>query len=259
MTSSRSGSAPMGARYDTLGRHYAPIRRPDPRLAAAIWSALGDAESIVNVGAGAASYEPPDREVIAVEPSEVMIAQRPAGSAPAVKAAAESLPLGDGAVDAALAVLTMQHWEDVDRGLREMLRVARRRVVLVTMDVDVQAEMWLIRDYAPETIAAHAASFPSIGWLLDTLPGASVSPLPIARDCTDGFMVAYWGRPEAYLDPAVRAGTSAWQQLPAHVVDRTLSRLQADLRSGEWDRSYGRLRRRETLDVGLRLIRYEQA
>src|SRR2546421_153138 len=155
----------MGASYDTLGRHYAPIRRPDPRLAAAIVSAL--------------------------------------------------------------------------------------------RDVDVQAEMWLIRDYAPETIAAHAASFPSIDWLLDTLPGASVSPLPIACDCTDGFMVAYWGRPEAYLDPAIRAGTSAWQQLPANVVDRALDRLRVDLRDGEWDRRYGGLRRRETLDVGLRLIRSE--
>jgi SAM-dependent methyltransferase len=259
MTRSRSGPAPGEASYDTLGRRYAPIRRPDPHLAAAIWSALGDAESIVNVGAGTGSYEPPDRKVIAVEPSEVMIAQRPVGSAPAVRATAEALPLGDGAVDAALAVLTMQHWEDVDRGLREMLRVARQRIVLVTMDVDVQAEMWLIRDYAPETIAAHAASFPSIGWLIDTLPGASVSPLPIARNCTDGFMVAYWGRPEAYLDPAIRAGTSAWQQLPARVVDRALDRLRADLRDGEWDRRYGRLRRRDTLDVGLRLIRYEQA
>jgi SAM-dependent methyltransferase len=248
----------MGARYDTLGRGYAPIRRPDPRLAAAIWSALGDAESIVNVGAGAGSYEPPDREVVAVEPSEVMIAQRPPGAAPAVKAAAESLPLDDGTVDAALAVLTMQHWDDVARGLGEMLRVARRRVVLVTMDVDVLVELWLIRDYVPEMIDAHAARYPSIGWLLDALPGATVSSLPVPRDCTDGFMAAYWGRPEAYLDPAIRAGTSPWQRLSAHVVDRALDRLQADLRDGEWDRRYGRLRRRETLDVGLRLIRYEQ-
>jgi SAM-dependent methyltransferase len=247
----------MGASYDTLGRNYAAIRRPDPRLAAAIWSALGDAQSVVNVGAGTGSYEPPDREVIAVEPSELMIAQRPAGAAPAVKAAAESLPLGDGAVDAALAVMTMQHWDEVDRGLREMLRVARRRVVLVTMDVDVLSELWLIRDYVPESLVAHAASFPAISWLLDALPGASVLPLPIARDCTDGFMVAYWGRPEAYLDPAIRAATSPWQQLPAHVVDRALDRLQADLRDGEWDRRYGRLRRRETLDVGVRLIRSE--
>jgi SAM-dependent methyltransferase len=250
---------PRGASYDTLGLHYSRIRRPDPRLAAAIWSALGDAESIVNVGAGAGSYEPSDRAVIAVEPSDVMIAQRPPGAAPAVKAAAESLPLRDGAVDAAMAVLTMQHWDDVDRGLREMVRVARRRIVLVTMDADVLAELWVIRDYLPDTIAAHAAGFPSIGWLLETLPGADVSPLPIARDCTDGFMAAYWGRPEAYLDPAIRAGTSGWQQVPAEVVDRALDRLQADLRGGGWDRRYGRLRRQETLDVGLRLIRSEVA
>lgn len=247
----------MGASYDTLGRDYAPVRRADPRLAAAIWSALGGAESIVNVGAGAGSYEPRDRDVIAVEPSEVMIAQRPAGSAPVVRASAESLPLGGGAVDAALAVLTLQHWEDVERGLREMLRVARRRVVLVTMDFDVVADLWVIRDYVPEAIAAHGAGFPTIGWLLDLLPGADVSPLPVPRDCTDGFMVAYWGRPEAYLDPAIRAGTSVWQQLPPCAVDRALARLEADLRSEEWDRRYGRLRSLDALDVGLRLIRYE--
>lgn len=247
----------MEARYDTLGSHYAPIRRPDPRIAAAIWSALGDAESVVNVGAGAGSYEPTDRDVIAIEPSEVMIAQRPAGAAPAIKAAAEALPLADGDVDAALAVLTMQHWDDVEAGLSEMLRVASRRLVLVTIDVDTLAELWTIRDYAPEMLAAHAAGYPSITWLLDTLPGASVTPLPIARDCTDGFMAAYWGRPEAYLDPAIRAGTSAWQQLPAQVVDRAVERLQADLDGGEWDRRHGALRCRETFDVGLRLIRAE--
>jgi SAM-dependent methyltransferase len=247
----------MDARYDTLGTGYAQIRRPDPRIAAAIRTALGDAESVVNVGAGTGSYEPTDRDVIAIEPSEVMIAQRPADAAPAIKAAAEALPLGDGEMDAALAVLTLQHWDDVEAGLSEMLRVADRRVVLVTMDVDVQAEMWLIRDYVPETIAAHSAAFPSLGWLLDRLPGASVTTLPVDRDCTDGFMVAYWGRPEAYLDPAIRAGTSAWQQLPANVVNRAVEQLQADLHDGEWDRRYGELRRRETLDVGLRLVRSE--
>jgi hypothetical protein len=148
----------------------------------------------------------------------------------------------------------MQHWDDVGSGLSEMLRVASRRIVLLTMDVDVLSEMWLIRDYAPETIAAHGAGFPSIAWLLERLPGATVSSLPVARDCTDGFMAAYWGRPEAYLDPAVRAGTSAWQQLSADIVERVLERLRADLHGGEWERRYGRLRNQQALDVGLRLV-----
>jgi len=247
----------MQAQYDTLGTGYAEIRRPDPRIAAPIWAALGNAESVVNVGAGTGSYEPTDRDVIAIEPSDVMIAQRPADAAPAIKAAAEALPLADGDIDAALAVLTMQHWDDVEAGLSEMLRVAGRRVAVVTMDVEVQAQMWLIRDYVPETVAAHCAGFPSIGWLLEMLPGASVTALPVPRDCTDGFMVAYWGRPEAYLDPTIRAGTSAWQQMPVQAVDRMLERLQADLRDGEWDRRYGELRRREALDVGLRLVSAE--
>jgi SAM-dependent methyltransferase len=240
-----------------MGHGYGDVRRPDPRLAAAIWSALGDAASVVNVGAGTGSYEPDDRDVIAIEPSEVMIAQRPADAAPAVKATAEALPLEDKSVDAALAVLTLQHWDDVERGLGEMARVARRRVVLVTMDIAVLAELWLIRDYVPETLPAHAAGFPSIKWLLGALPGATASQMPVPRDCTDGFMAAFWGRPEAYLDPHIRGGTSAWHQLPPAVVTRALGELQDDLERGEWDRRYGRLRQQSSLDVGLRLIRAE--
>jgi SAM-dependent methyltransferase len=240
-----------------MGHGYSDVRRPDPRLAAAIWSALGDATSVVNVGAGTGSYEPGDRDVIPIEPSEVMIAQRPANAASAVKATAEALPLEDKSVDAALAVLTLQHWDDVERGLGEMVRVARRRVVLVTMDVAVLPELWLIRDYVPETLAAHAARFPSIKQLLAALPGATTSQLPVPRDCTDGFMVAFWGRPEAYLDPHIRSGTSPWHELPPAVVTRALGELRDDLERGEWDRRYGHLRQRSTLDVGLRLIRAE--
>jgi SAM-dependent methyltransferase len=249
--------APRQANYNAMGHGYSGVRRPDPRVAAAIWSALGDAASVVNVGAGTGSYEPADCDVIAIEPSEVMIAQRPADAAPAVKATAEALPLEDKSVDAALAVLTLQHWDDVELGLGEMARVARRRVVVVTMDIAVLAQLWLIRDYVPETLPAHAARFPSIKWLLGALPGASASQLPVPRDCTDGFMAAFWGRPEAYLDPHIRSGTSPWQQLPSAVVTRALGALQADLERGEWDRRYGHLRQRFTLDVGLRLIRAE--
>jgi hypothetical protein len=160
-------------------------------------------------------------------------------------------------VDAALAVLTLQHWDDVERGLCEVVRIARRRVVLVTMDIAVLAELWLIRDYVPETLPAHAACFPSIKRLLGALPGATVSQMPVPRDCTDGFMAAFWGRPEAYLDPHIRSGTSAWHQLPPAVVTRALGELQDDLERGEWDRRYGHLRQQSTLDVGLRLIRAE--
>jgi SAM-dependent methyltransferase len=214
---------------------------------------------VVNVGAGTGSYEPKDRDVIAVEPAEIMIAQRPADAVTALKATAESLPLEDSAVDAALAVLTLQHWDDIERGLGEMVRVARRRVVLVTMDVELLAELWLVRDYLPETLPAHAAGFPSIDWLLGALPGATATVMPVPRDCTDGFMAAFWGRPEAYLDPQIRSGTSPWHQLPPAVVTRALGQLEDDLERGEWDRRYGHLRKRPALDVGLRLIRAELA
>ena len=242
------------AAYDTIGRGYSDSRRPDPRIASAIWGALGEASSVVNVGAGSGSYEPADREVIAVEPSALMIAQRPPDAALAIQAAAEALPLADQAVDAAMAVLTMQHWEDAEQGLRELKRVVRRRVVLVTMDVEVLGRFWLIRDYLPETLADHAAGFPLISRLLAVLPGASTTVIPVPRDCCDGFMAAFWGRPEAYLDPAIRAATSPWHQAPPTTVARALDHLERDLASGEWDRRYGRLRRRRELDVGLRLV-----
>ena len=186
-------SAPMtaGAIYDTIGRGYRDVRRPEPRIASAIWTALGDASSVVNVGAGTGSYEPDDRELIAVEPSAVMIAQRPAGSAPAIQAAAEALPLPDQAVDAAMAVLTLQHWEDVEQGLSEMLRVASRRIVLVTMDVEVLGELWVIRDYLPETLTARALGFPSIPRLVALLPGAAPAVIPVPRECIDDCVAAF--------------------------------------------------------------------
>lgn len=209
------------------------------------------------MGAGTGSYEPDDRQVIAIEPSAVMIAQRSADAAPAVKASAEEIPLEDKSVDAALAVLTLQHWDDIERGLSEMVRIARRYVVLVTMDVSVLAELWLIRDYIPESLAAHGAAFPSIEWLLGALPGATATQLPVPRACTDGFMAAFWGRPEAYLDPHIRAGTSPWHQLPPAVATRALGELRDDLESGQWDRRHGYLRQQSELDVGLRVVRAE--
>src|SRR5215471_4690209 len=188
-----------------MGRGYGAIRRADPRLAEPIRQALGDARTVLNVGAGAGSYEPTDREVVAVEPSAVMIAQRPPGSATVVQATAESLPFADDSFDAAMAVLTLHHWNDLERGLGEMVRVARVRIVIVTFDPDRAGEQWIVRDYLPETPRK-----PSLGEILRVLPPAEVIPVPVHRDCTDRMFLALWARPEEYLDPNVRAATSIW-------------------------------------------------
>jgi SAM-dependent methyltransferase len=243
----------IAARYDEIGVGYGAVRRADPRLAAPIHAALGNARSVLNVGAGAGSYEPADLDVVAVEPSAVMRAQRPADAAPAVCASAESLPFPDGAFDAAMAVLTVQHWDDLARGLAELRRVARGPVVLVTMDAGVLDQLWLIHEYLPELRAAHRG-FPPIGRLLAALPGAAVAPLAVPRDCADGFLAAFWGRPESYLDPVLRSGTSPWSSVAPAVVDAALSRLRADLADGSWDARHGALRSRSALDAGLRLI-----
>ena len=243
--------------YDRMGVDYSEVRRADPRLEAAIWAALGDARSVLNIGAGAGSYEPRDREVIAVEPSPVMIAQRPADAAPAIQGVAEDIPLEDESVDATMGVFTMQHWDDVDRGLAEVLRVTRNHIVLLTLDLDVTAEMWLCRDYLPEIVEHDRETFPTIGQLESTLPNVRVEGIPVPADCADGFCIALWNRPEAHLDPNVRRSSSIWHLLPDSVVGPGLDRLRRDLESGEWDRRYGRLRETDSLDVGLRLVTAE--
>lgn len=243
--------------YDRMGIDYSKVRRADPRFEAAIWDRLGDAKNVLNVGAGAGSYEPRDREVIAVEPSPVMIAQRPPGAAPAIQGVAEALPLEDKSVDATMGVFTMQHWDDVDRGLAEVLRVTRDRIVLLTLDLDVTAEMWLCRDYLPEIVEHDRGMFPMIAHLEATLPNPRVETIPLPSDCTDGFCVALWSRPEAHLDPGVRRSSSTWHLLPDPVVEPALDRLRRDLESGEWDRRYGPLRTQTSLDVGLRLVTAE--
>jgi SAM-dependent methyltransferase len=243
--------------YDRMGVAYSEVRRADPRFEAAIWEALGDAKRVLNIGAGAGSYEPRDREVIAVEPSPVMIAQRPAGAAPAIQGVTEDIPLEDKSVDATMGVFTMQHWDDVDRGLAEVLRVTRDRVVFLTLDLDVTTEMWLCRDYLPEIVEHDRGTFPSIAHLEAVLPNLRVETLPVPHDCTDGFCVALWSRPEAHLDPNVRRSSSIWHLLPATVVEPALERLRNDLECGEWDRRHGSLRARASLDVGLRLVTAE--
>ncbi|HEY7256264.1 MAG TPA: methyltransferase domain-containing protein [Solirubrobacterales bacterium] len=240
--------------YDRMGIEYAQVRRADPRIEAAIHAALGDAGTVLNVGAGAGSYEPADREVLAVEPSPVMIAQRPPGAAPAIEAVVEDLPLADDSVDAVMGVFTMQHWSDIGRGLAEVARVGRDRAVFVTLDIDVAESMWLGADYLPEMIEADRRDFPSLEQLASALPGLVVNEIPVPSDCRDGFCIGLWSRPEAHLEPRVRRASSTWHRLDPGVVERALGRLAADLENGEWDRRHGHLRELDELDVGLRLV-----
>ncbi len=211
---------------------------------------------MVNVGAGAGSYEPRSLTVFAVEPSEVMAAQRPADLPPAIIASAEELPLDDASVDAAMAILTIHHWDDAPRGIAQMRRVSRGPLVILTVDTDIANTMWLMRDYLPVAVRERdAREFPAIASLLDWLgPAARSEVVPVPADCRDGFLLAFWSRPEAVLDPAARAATSAFaRMIPAH-VDALVARLRNDLERGAWDARNGHLRHLTELDVGLRLV-----
>lgn len=241
-------------RYDRIGTSYTRTRRADPRVAARLHEALGDARRVVNVGAGTGNYEPEDREVIAVEPSPTMYAQRRPDAAPVVRAVAEALPFPDSSFDASLAVFTVHHWPDPERGLAELRRVARRQVFL-SFDAALDDEFWLVSDYFPEIRAldtsgdAHA----SVG-IARVLDVHRIEPMPVPADCVDGFAACYWNRPEAYVDPDVQAGISCLAMLDADVLERGTAKLRADLESGEWDARHGELRALTELDVGYRLI-----
>jgi len=241
------------SRYDTIGRGYARGRRSDPRIADHLTAALGGAPSVLNVGAGAGSYEPTDRRVIAVEPSWVMLSQRPPGAAPAVQSRAEALPFRDQAFDATTAVLTLHHWSDRAAGLAECARVTRQRVVLLTWDPAVDA-FWLTQDYFPEFVEADRKAFPAMAEYARSFgPGARVEikPVPIPRDCIDGFLGAYWARPAAYLDAEVRAGISSFARPD---LEAGLERLRADLGTGAWHVRHGKLLEASDLDLGYRLV-----
>jgi SAM-dependent methyltransferase len=242
----------MAARYDSIGRTYAATRQTDPRIAARIWAALGDARTVVNVGAGTGNYEPPDRDVTAVEPSTVMIAQRPRGAAPAVQATAEDLPFADAAFDAAMAVLTLHHWTDWRAGCAELRRVARDRVVVFSWDPTYRGRMWLSDEYFETLSWIDVASFPSLADQAAALD-AEVAAVPVPWDCRDGFFSAFWRRPEAYLDPAVRAGISTMARREAELAEG-LTRLRADIESGEWARRHADLLDLEEIDLGYRLL-----
>ena len=237
--------------YDEIGGGYRNARRPDPRIATSIVRALGEAETVVNVGAGAGSYEPVDRFVVAVEPALTMIRQRQAGSAPAVQASAEALPFRDGAFAAALAILTVHHWSARARGLDELARVARGRAVIVTWD-PATSGFWLVDDYFPEIVEIDRGIFPSIEELRRALGRVEVSTLPIPHDCVDGFTGAYWRRPQAYLDADVRGAMSTFSKI--RQLESGLIRLRKDVEDGSWARRYGDLLTRSEIDLGYRLV-----
>jgi SAM-dependent methyltransferase len=244
--------------YEHSGLDYARYRRPDPVIAALVRRALGSATSVVNVGAGAGSYEPEDLEVTAVEPSATMRSQRRADR-PAVDAVAEHLPFDNNSFDAAMASVTVHQWLDQDAGLRELRRVARDRVVVLTFDPDALDSFWLAR-YAPELIAAERARYPTIAHIGEVLgERVSVVDVSIPRDCTDGFTEAFYARPEAFLVDDVRRSQSAWGFVDAEVQAKSIVRLRADLAAGEWDRRYGDLRTRPFYVGSLRLIVSEKA
>jgi SAM-dependent methyltransferase len=240
--------------YDRYAPSYPAQRRADARIAARINAALGRAKTVLNVGAGSGSYEPQDRVVLAVEPSWGMRAQRARHLPPAIAASAESLPLDENSVDAAMAILTVHHWSDPIAGLREMRRVARGPVVIVTFDVDVLAEFWMLTDYLPEALTDDRRRFVTIDAITEQLEGARVDAVPVPADCTDGFFEAHYGKPEAYLDPAVRAAQSVWPRLPPGVEQRAVTALSSDLASGAWDARHGHLRTQQEFEGGLRII-----
>jgi SAM-dependent methyltransferase len=237
--------------YDTIGTTYSATRRTEPRIAARIWAALGDASTVLNVGAGTGSYEPPGRDVTAVEPSAVMRAQRPPGAAPCLAALADRLPFADKSFDAAMAVLSDHHWPDPVAGLREMQRIARH-VVVFQFDTSRPDRFWLTRDYLPE-FGPLAAADPTLGQRARAI-GARMEPVGIPWDCADGFFLAYWRRPEAYLSEHVRRGISVFQAIGPAAEQRAVRRLQEDLRSGRWAERNSDITSLDSAELGARLL-----
>ena len=236
--------------YDRIGANYRDYRRPDPRIAAAVHHGLAGARTVVNLGAGVGSYEPRDRTVVAVEPSRVMIAQRERRAPPVVQARTEALPFRDGSFECALAVLTLHHWSDVERGLYEARRVASDTLVLLTW-IGFPNRFWLV-DYLPQIETIDLGLFPTLEQLAGWLGPLRVITVPIPHDCRDGFLCAYWRRPWAYLDAGVRSAISAFSRLDG--IDEGLARLAADLAAGRWQERYGALLQRDEIDFGYRLV-----
>lgn len=240
--------------YARYGVGYAGRRQTDPRIAARLHGALGPARTVLNVGAGAGSYEPTDCTVVAVEPSEAMVAQRAPHLSPAVRAVADALPLADGAVDAAMATVSVHQWPDARAGLAEMRRVALGPVVLLTFDPTALDRLWLA-DYCPELYAVESDRYPDIDELAAALgPDTVVTAVPVPLDCRDGFTEAFYGRPEAFLQPEVRRSQSAWSFVEPDAEAAAVERLATDLSSGRWDERHGRLRNQPEFVGALRLV-----
>ena len=239
----------MTAKYDSIGINYAELRRPEPRIAAVIHQALGPARTVLNVGAGTGSYEPVDRQVTAVEPSLEMIRKRAPNAARAIQASADDLPFEDGAFDAAMAILTIHHWPDKQAGLREIRRVTRGPIVLLTFD---PAHRPWLTDYLPQLMSLDKKQMPAMSDYARWLGPVEITPVLVPHDCRDGFLYAYWRRPEAYLDARIRTGSSSFWAIAD--AEAGLRRLRQDLESGEWQRRYGGLMELETYDAGYRLV-----
>jgi SAM-dependent methyltransferase len=239
----------MSAKYDVIGRNYAELRKPDPRIAAAILEALGQATTVLNVGAGTGSYEPVDRQVTAVEPSLEMIRKRSSSAAKVIQATADDLPFDDDAFDAAMAILTVHHWPDKEAGLHEMRRVTRGRIVLLTFDPSRRP--WLT-DYLPELVRLDEKQLPAMSDYERWLGPVQITPVRIPHDCSDGFLYAYWRRPTAYLDPKIRSGSSSFWALDN--VEPGLSMRKQDIETGEWQRRYAELLTLDAYDAGYRLV-----
>ena len=239
--------------YEQHERTYAQFRREDPRIAARIHAALGDARTVLNVGAGAGSYEPNDRWVLAVEPSETMRAQRPQDAAPAIAASAEALPFDDNAVDATLACVTIHHWQPPSQGLAELRRVSRGPVVIFTFELDA-LPAWQ-HEFLREGLERERLRFPALADIAAALGGRTrIEQIPTPGDCTDGFFEAFWRRPEALLDPQVRSAQSLWALVDPSVEHQMVERLAEALASGAWGTEHGRLREQESYDGALRLV-----
>ncbi|MDN3582905.1 class I SAM-dependent methyltransferase [Mucilaginibacter flavus] len=241
--------------YDEFGQEYSGQRKTDPRIAAYVYEALASAKTILNVGAGAGSYEPVDKYVVAVEPSVAMRLQRLAtGKTPAIIGKADALPFDDDSFDAVMAMVTVHHWPDIKKGLQELKRVSSNQVLIMTFDPEALDNFWNA-GYFPELIAVEKARYPTVDFITEALGGISeVIEIPIPLDCVDGFQEAFYGRPEAFLRKEVRQAQSAWGFLPAGMEDELVKRLADDLQSGEWDKQYAHYRQQPTFNCALRLI-----
>lgn len=237
--------------YDRIGIGYSDYRRPDVRIAAQVEFALGPARTVLNIGAGTGSYEPPSLNVVAVEPSAEMVDQRDSGAPPVVRAVAERLPFRNGSFDATLAILTLHHWPEWREGLREMKRVARQRAVILTFDPQ-HSGFWLVQQYFPEILEIDRQIMPSIAEIESEVGPVEIRRVPIPSDCTDGFLGAYWQRPHMYLDPGARGAISTFAKL--RDVQDGLDRLGRDLASGKWERHHSSLKGISELDIGYRLL-----